>query len=435
MTKKSKFELKMIGEGLPSSSIKRFHKYLENMINPNTHKWAWDDLQPINKESLPQITDNQSTSPEALKKLAVIKLNGGLGTSMGCHGPKSAIIAKNNQSFLEIALNNHKALCAETGTAIPFILMNSYRTHKVTTARLRSYEASFPIHTFIQNQFPRIKTDTITPFEHLSDEETWNPPGHGDIYYALFETTLGQQLIDQGIETLFISNTDNVGATVSNDILANIEQTKASFVMEVTPKTLADKKGGTLVHFQDQLMLLERAQVPVEKIREFESIDRFSIFNTNNIWVNLPELNTLIKTNKLNLTVMQNPKTINGQQVTQLETAMGDAIHSFPNAQAVLVPRSRFIPVKTTADLLRLRSDYFIVNELKKIVPNPNRACFNTVLPITLSDDYTKIEDFETLIPTPPSLVDCTSLTMNKAHKVGANTVFTGDIVIEDNLE
>lgn len=41
---------------------------------------------------------------EMLKKLIVVKLNGGLGTSMGCHGPKSVITVRNNLTFLDLTV-------------------------------------------------------------------------------------------------------------------------------------------------------------------------------------------------------------------------------------------------------------------------------------------------------------------------------------------
>lgn len=39
-----------------------------------------------------------------LGKLVVIKLNGGLGTSMGCHGPKSVIPVRSDLTFLDLTV-------------------------------------------------------------------------------------------------------------------------------------------------------------------------------------------------------------------------------------------------------------------------------------------------------------------------------------------
>lgn len=39
-----------------------------------------------------------------LSKLAVLKLNGGLGTTMGCVGPKSAIEVRDGLTFLDLTV-------------------------------------------------------------------------------------------------------------------------------------------------------------------------------------------------------------------------------------------------------------------------------------------------------------------------------------------
>lgn len=130
---------------------------------------------------------------------------------------------------------------------------------------------------------------------------SWYPPGHGDFYLSFCNSGLLDQFISEGREYCFISNVDNMGATVDLNILNLLlhPQTgkKAEFVMEVTDKTKADVKGGTLMQYENHLRLLEIAQVPKEHVEDFKSVKTFKFFNTNNLWINLPGL--LIIVNRL----------------------------------------------------------------------------------------------------------------------------------------
>merc|ERR1712193_277798 len=94
-------------------------------------------------------------------------------------------------------------------------------------------------------------------------------------------------MIKEGREVCFMSNIDNLGAIVDFNILKSFMHQQNEFIMEVTDKTRADVKGGTLIEYEGKLRLLEVAQVPKSHLEEFKSIKKFSVFNTNNIWVNL----------------------------------------------------------------------------------------------------------------------------------------------------
>ena len=91
--------------------------------------------------------------------------------------------------------------------------------------------------------------------------EAWYPPGHGDFYQSFFNSGLLDQYIRAGKKYCFISNIDNLGATVDLNILNMVINQNKEFVMEVTDKTRADVKGGTLIQYEGHLRLLEAAQV------------------------------------------------------------------------------------------------------------------------------------------------------------------------------
>lgn len=78
------------------------------------------------------------------------------------------------------------------------------------------------------------------------NSEAWYPPGHGDIYASFYNSGLLDQLISEGKEYIFVSNIDNLGATVDlhilNHLMSQPTDRRCEFVMEVTDKTRADVK-------------------------------------------------------------------------------------------------------------------------------------------------------------------------------------------------
>ena len=155
---------------------------------------------------------------------------------------------------------------------------------------------------------------------------------------------------------------DNVGAGVDLDILQMCLTGNQEFIMEVTEKTRADVKGGTLIQYGGKLRLLEVAQVPKEKLDDFMSVKKFNVFNTNNLWISLPAISRVVREKKLEMEIIVNPVSLNTEgspQLVQLVTAIGAAMKCFDNAVGLEVPRSRFLPVKKTSDLLLLMSNLY----------------------------------------------------------------------------
>lgn len=150
----------------------------------------------------------------------------------------------------------------------------------------------------------------------------WYPPGHGDIYESLFESGLLENLIKQGKEYIFISNVDNLGATVNLDLMYHMINTESEFMMEITEKTRVDVQGGTLISYRGHPTLLESMQIPTEL--ETKHKNGFCCFNTNNIWVNLRAIQRVVAKEALNPNPVVVHRTLpNGQKVIQLETAAG----------------------------------------------------------------------------------------------------------------
>lgn len=134
------------------------------------------------------------------------------------------------------------------------------------------------------------------------------PPGHGDLFDALTNSGTIDALLKDGKEYLYVSNVDNLGAVVDLNILNHIIESQAEFLMEVTDKTKADVKGGTLIDYDGNIRLLEIAQVPSEHVEDFKSVRKFKIFNTNSMWLNLRAVKRVMEHEQMDLEIIVNHK-------------------------------------------------------------------------------------------------------------------------------
>ncbi|KAJ3130740.1 UTP-glucose-1-phosphate uridylyltransferase [Irineochytrium annulatum] len=370
-----------------------------------------------------------------LKKLAVLKLNGGLGTTMGCVGPKSVIDVRDGMTFLDLTVRQIEWLNKEHGVNVPLILMNSFNTDTDTLRTIQKYSShGLQMMTFNQSRFPRVAKESLLPLPrtHDADISNWYPPGHGDLFESLANSGLLDQLLAQGKEYLFISNVDNLGATVDTTILQHFAESGSEFIMEVTDKTKADIKGGTIIDYDGHVRLLEIAQVPSEHVDDFKSIKKFKIFNTNNLWVNLKAVKRLIEDSALTLEIIVNNKTTDGgEKVIQLETAVGAAIKHFAGAHGVNVPRSRFLPVKSTSDLFLITSDLYALNHGQLDI-NKKRQ-FGGIPVVKLSDHFKKVGHFLSRFKSPPHILELDHLTVSGDVTFGSDVVLRGTVIIVAN--
>lgn len=200
--------------------------------------------------------------------------------------------------------------------------------------------------------------------------QEWCPPGHGDLYAALDGSGTLDRLLAAGVKYMFVSNSDNLGATLDLSLLTHFAESGSSFMMECAERTEADKKGGHLAvrNSDKRLILRESAQCAKADEPAFQDVTKHKYFNTNNLWVRLDKLKEAIKAagGLIPLPMIKNGKTVDPKDgsspaVWQLETAMGAAIECFEGSSAVVVPRTRFVPVKKCNDLLLLRSDAYVL--------------------------------------------------------------------------
>jgi UTP--glucose-1-phosphate uridylyltransferase len=378
----------------------------------------------------------------ALGRSVIIKLNGGLGTSMGMDKAKSLLPVRKGKTFLDIIVDQVRNARATHGIQLPLLFMNSFRTHADTLAALAPY-TDLPVAGldlgFMQNQEPKLRADDLTPVEWPADPSLeWCPPGHGDLYTALATSGTLDRLLELGYRYASVSNSDNLGAGPSATIAGWFAASGAPYAAEICRRTAADRKGGHLAirKSDQQLILRDTAQTPKEEMHFFTDEFRHPFFHTNNLWFDLGVLERTLRERKsvLGLPLIKNEKTVDpadssSPKVIQIETAMGSAVEVFEGATAIGVGRDRFLPVKTTSDLLVLRSDAYELEasgQLTKVAdPTPV---------VDLDVRYYKIiADFDRRFPAgAPSLSDARALEVNGEWTFEAGVRVIGEVRLED---
>ena len=436
---------KMRADGVADVAVKTFAHYYERLRAGEAGVLPESEIEPV--AELPdadELPADEQGAREALAQTVVIKLNGGLGTSMGMTGPKSLLEVKDGLTFLDITVRQILALRAHTGARLPLVLMHSFATRAASLAALEPYDelaVDGIAADFLQSKVPKLVAEDLSPASWPADPGLeWAPPGHGDLYPSLLSSGMLDALLDGGYRYAFVANVDNLGAVMEPRILAWFAREQIPFAMEVADRTAADRKGGHLARRPDGgLVLREIAQTPDADVDAFQDTTRHRFFNTNTLWVDLRALAAVLdeRGGVLGLPMIVNRKTIDpgdagSTPVIQLETAMGAAIDVFEGARAVRVPRERFAPVKTTDDLLALRSDDYVLHDGGRIAVAPERDGSGAPLVQLDTRFYKLVRDFDARFASgPPSLVGAERLTVRGDVAFGAGVVVRGAVTVE----
>jgi UTP--glucose-1-phosphate uridylyltransferase len=431
---------KLRDAGAPDVALETFAYYYRQLAAGERGALPESELEPV--EEVPdagELPEGGDEAREALGHTVVLKLNGGLGTSMGMTRAKSLLEVKDGLSFLDVIARQVLVLRERSGARVPLVLMNSFYTRDDSLAALARYpeiESDVPLD-FVQGKFPKLLADDLEPVTWPANPELeWAPPGHGDLYTSIVTSGMLDALLERDYRYAFVSNSDNLGAVLDERILGWFAREGLPFAMEVADRTEADRKGGHLARRRgDGLVLREVAQTPDEDLDAFQDVRRHRYFNTNSLWLDLRALADLMRERGgvLGLPMIANRKTVDpadpdSPEVIQIETAMGAAIDVFEGAAALRVPRNRFAPVKTTNDLLALRSDAYVLTPEVHVELVPERPPF-----IDLDSAYYKLlRDFEARFPAgPPSLVACERLEVRGDVTFGRGVVVRGSVRIE----
>lgn len=437
------FETKMTAAGMGDAAIRAFRRNYEALLRNETGMIPEASISPaVGLPAVASIPSAAVADAELLAQAVVIKLNGGLGTGMGLQGPKSLLAVRDGVNFLDLMVRQILDLRKSSGTPVRLLLMNSFSTSEDTLAHLQKYRADGLADAaeveLMQNQIPKIDAATLEPVSWPADSDLeWCPPGHGDLYPALVGSGWLDRLLEEGVKYAFVSNSDNLGAILDPAILTYFAKSGAPFLMEVTRRTAADRKGGHLAvrNSDGRLLLREVAQTPAEDEESFQDIDRHQYFNTNSLWLRLDLLKEQLAADSdvLPLPMIRNNKTVDPRDkkstpVVQLEIAMGAAIECFEGSNAIDVPRSRFAPVKTTGDLLALRSDAYEVLDNGQVRLAASRQGVPPV--VSLSDEYKLVDQIEELGV--PGLIGCDALSVKGPVKFAPGVILRGVVAFEN---
>ncbi|WP_363300621.1 UTP--glucose-1-phosphate uridylyltransferase [Bifidobacterium sp.] len=441
---------KMRQNDMSETAIAQFKRLYDVWRGEEDTSWIREsEVEPLSE--VPSFHDVYETidhdkAKEAFAKTAFLKLNGGLGTSMGLDSAKSLLPVRRHKArqmrFIDIIIGQVLTARTRLEVPLPITFMNSFRTSADTMKVLRRnpkfVQDDIP-EEIVQHQEPKIDIATGRPASFPANPELeWCPPGHGDLYSTLWESGLLDVLQEQGFLYLFISNSDNLGARPSRTLAQHFENTGAPFMVEVATRTEADRKGGHIVRdkHSGRLMLREMSQVHPGDKAAAQDIVKHPYFNTNSIWVRIDALKEKLAEydGVLPLPVIRNEKTVdptdpNSTKVMQLETAMGAAIGVFEGAICVQVDRMRFLPVKTTDDLFIMRSDRFHLTDSYEMEDG------NYIFPNVELDEryYKNINDFNERFPySIPSLAAANSVSITGDWTFGQNVVLYSDATLED---
>jgi UDP-N-acetylglucosamine pyrophosphorylase len=434
------FEDKMRAEGVMEAAIRAFRYNYEALCRDETGMIPESAILPATGLPVFDGSDDGSGA-ELLGQTVVIKLNGGLGTSMGLQKVKSLLEVRPGVNFLDLIVRQVASLRASSGQKVRLLLMDSFSSSEDTLDYLSKYEDqgfSDPNDVeLMQNQVPKIDEATLAPVKWPENpSQEWCPPGHGDLYPALVGSGWLDTLLESGVKYAFVSNSDNLGAVLEPGLLGYFAGSGAPFLMEVTRRTPADRKGGHLAVRADdgRLLLREVAQCPEEDLDAFQDIERHQYFNTNSIWLRLDLLKARLEEGGglLPLPMIRNRKTVDPRDkkstpVIQLEVAMGAAIECFEGSQAIEVSRARFAPVKTTGDLFALRSDAYSVSDEGRVELVPGREGKPPI--VKLDDSYKLVDGLEALGV--PSLAACEEISVDGPVSFTEGVILKGKVTIK----
>ncbi|MBQ1425024.1 MAG: UTP--glucose-1-phosphate uridylyltransferase, partial [Aeriscardovia sp.] len=246
---------KMHAQGERESEIDAFSHLFHTFADQDGDHWIREeDVEPLRE--VPSVRDivSEKADPSALASTAFIKLNGGLGTSMGLRAPKSSLpVAKKNGevlTFLDVIVRQIQSARQRLGAQFPLIFMDSLHTSAPTLGEVKKLEFSNPDGIpleIMQNREPKLLADGRPASWPKDPSLEWCPMGHGDIFNVLYTSGILPLLLEKGIKYLFISNCDNLGARPSTKIASYFASSPSSFMMEVARRTPSDVKGGQIV--------------------------------------------------------------------------------------------------------------------------------------------------------------------------------------------
>lgn len=294
----------------------------------------------------------RSIGAEVLSRgeLAFCTMAGGMATRMG--GIVKALAeVTSGHTFLSMRLAENRSASARAGRAIPLWLMTSEATHEDLVAALKAANAPAHVACFMQDLSLRL-TPSGALFHGDDGAPSAHATGHGDLVDALRRSGLLDAFLAGGGKYVWITNVDNLGASIDEAELGFFVEAAAKGVdvlCEVCPK--AGDKGGIPVHAEGKVQVLEEFRLPPG----FDPTT-VNVFNTNTFIVRAEPLAKA----KLSWTYFEVEKKVDNRPAVQFERLIQELTAHLPSI-FLEVPReglaSRFLPVKDHDELSRRRAD------------------------------------------------------------------------------
>jgi UTP--glucose-1-phosphate uridylyltransferase len=303
-----------------------------------------DDVRPLPALGSPERLALAQRGEEAIRagKVAAVVLAGGMATRFG-GVVKAAVPVARGKTFLDLKLADIRASAARGGGRVPTYLMTSFATDADVTrmAREASSEQA-PVGTFPQFVSLRLTREGGL-FRDGKGNVSPYAPGHGDLSFALRRSGVLQKLRSEGVTQIYMSNVDNLAATLDPAIIAAHLESGKAVTVEVADKAKGDK-GGAPARVDGVLQIVEGFRFPPE----FDQ-DAIPVFNTNSFVIDSAAIDR-----DFDLSWFAVTKEVDGKKALQFERLVGE-LTAFLPTQALGVSREgadgRFMPVKDPPEL------------------------------------------------------------------------------------
>jgi UTP--glucose-1-phosphate uridylyltransferase len=280
-------------------------------------------------------------------KIAAVVLAGGMATRFG-GVVKAAVEVARGKTFLDLKLADIRASAARAHGRVPTHLMTSFATDADVSRMARAATSSeAPVETFAQFVSLRLEPNGAL-FHDSKGNVSPYAPGHGDLSFALRKSGTLSKLRAAGVEHIYVSNVDNLAATLDPAIIGAHLQGGKPITVEVADKAKGDK-GGAPARVDGVLQLVEGFRFPPA----FDQ-DGIPVFNTNTLIIDLAAIDRDFELSWFTVT-----KEVDGKKAVQFERLVGE-LTAFLPTQMLGVAREgadgRFMPVKDPPELAQRRA-------------------------------------------------------------------------------
>jgi UTP--glucose-1-phosphate uridylyltransferase len=329
-------------------------------------------LEPTHPEDLTRLPPPRSAEHDhfaalgeaALRRgeVGVIVLAGGMATRFG-GVVKAAVPVVEDRSFLDLKLVDIRNVSADLGAPIPAFVMTSFATHDRIARQVHDVGLAPETRSIVC--FPQCVSLRVTPTGDLFREPdgALSPyaTGHGDLTFALRRSGGLAEFRAKGGKLLYLSNVDNLGATLDPAVLGAHLASGAKLTAEVVLKERGDR-GGAPARIDGRPQIVESFRFP----STFDQ-DAIPLFNTNSFVLDAEAIDR-----DFDLTYFRVEKKVEGTVAIQFERLVGELTAMLPT-HFLEVPRKgaegRFQPVKEPEELESRRGEILEILRARRLLP------------------------------------------------------------------